>query len=239
MTEEEKSINEEINNILKSRTTYVRENFFKIRFQYNNGYNLPEIDPIRHEICLDILFGLYQSALTLTNHLLESFLKIALIYKDYFDDFDKRKTTEKEVDIDNMVKQLADELKPYNEKYNGKDLSYTINRACTTGLISKEEKQQLHEFRERFRNPYGHADRKKQYGGITTPVQGGTIKDDELVFGSATEIEVFGLPFFQGIAQWHHAEAYSFPYFEYLDNLIRKTLKKIFPGIDKNPIEEL
>lgn len=236
--EQKKEIFNEINSILKSRGQFINENYLKIRFQYQNPYNFPDFDPIRHEICMDILFGLYQSAITLTNHLMETFLKLSLIYKEFLDEHENKNEKESKIDVDNLPSMLANELRPFNDKYNGKDLSFTINRACKIGLISKEEKKQLHEFRERFRNPYGHADRKKQHGESSTGVQGATIEGDELKFGVENEMKLFEMLFFQGIAQWHHAEAYSLPYFSYLDQIIRRTLLKIFPDINKHPLDE-
>jgi len=44
---------------------------------------LPELDVIRHEVCLCLIFHLNQAAIALTNHLLESFLKYSLIFLDY------------------------------------------------------------------------------------------------------------------------------------------------------------
>lgn len=71
---------EEIRRIIDSRKEFFCANYPAIRFAFQEHYDTPELDTWRHEVCLCIFFGLYQAAITATNHLLESFLKYALVY---------------------------------------------------------------------------------------------------------------------------------------------------------------
>ena len=57
----------------------IKNNYDSVADAFENHYDWPEIDPVRSEICECIICGFYQAAITLTNHLLESVLKKALI----------------------------------------------------------------------------------------------------------------------------------------------------------------
>jgi len=70
----------ELNQILRDRQPIMVRNYPYLRDSYLQEYGLPEIDPIRYEVVLCLIFGLYQAAIALSNHLLESLLKYALIY---------------------------------------------------------------------------------------------------------------------------------------------------------------
>ena len=56
------------------------QNYPRVREAYTNDYGLPELDPLRYEVCICLAVGLNQAAIALTNHLLESMLKYGLIY---------------------------------------------------------------------------------------------------------------------------------------------------------------
>src|SRR5438094_10600049 len=74
------AIIDEMNSIIRERQPTIGKNYLRVRDCYLKEYGLPELDPLRYEITLCLTFGLYQAAITLTNHLLESLLKYALIY---------------------------------------------------------------------------------------------------------------------------------------------------------------
>ena len=75
MDKKQRKIVVEVNKIIRSRRELIYKFYPSIREIYNSHYDLPDMDPLRHEICICIMFGLCQSAITLTNHLLESLLK--------------------------------------------------------------------------------------------------------------------------------------------------------------------
>ncbi|HEY7319737.1 MAG TPA: hypothetical protein VIE89_19380 [Candidatus Binatia bacterium] len=72
----------ELKAIIEERQSVMWQNYLLVREPYRTEYDFPELDPLRHEVALCLIFGLPQAAITLTNHLLESLLKFALIY-DY------------------------------------------------------------------------------------------------------------------------------------------------------------
>ncbi len=121
-------------------------------------------------------------------------------------------------------------LTPSFERNDGKDMSETINRARTLGLIEKHHKKQLHKFRESFRNAYGHADRRKIHGDVATAVQSIHLTDSgDFVVEGAKSKRVVEMPFAHGVAQAGHAKANALPYFVYVDALVRYTKPIVFP----------
>lgn len=133
--EQSKIITEEVNQIIHSRFEFINKHYLSIREAYKNQYDWPELDPIRHEICICIMFGLCQAAITLTNHLLESLLKYALIISH-----GKDKKQKEEKIKGRVVSAFVEKYKEGIKLYDDANLEKTINRACTVGLISKEQK---------------------------------------------------------------------------------------------------
>jgi hypothetical protein len=216
MTEDRENIISEINSFTKEIAKNAFENYVMIRHCYINEYEVPEIDPLRYEICICLTLSLYQAAITLTNHLIEKYLKIALVYYE---------TNEKigGTNLESIFKTGVD-------TYSDTDFSSTINACCTKGIITKSQKKDLHTFRRNIRNPFSHADMKQTFDGMTVPVTFGKIDytDTENLLKVERESEVDLRHFvpFQGIAQVIISEKISFQYFEYVDHLIRMTIGK-------------
>lgn len=225
MDEKEKQeISSEVNEIIESRYQFINKFYLSIREIYKKHYDWPEMDPLRHEICLCLMFGLCQSAITLTNHLLESLLKNALI----IDDGKKVKQTNEELK-GRAISALIDKYSEGIKKYGDKNLDYTINQSCRFGFISKEQKQQLHAFREIFRNAFGPADKNKTFGKSTMPVTGMKLDKDKIATDEIGEPEVAKLLIGQGIVQWEIAQRQAVPYFLYIDELVRQIKGILFP----------
>lgn len=207
----------ELNSIAKEVTKDAVENYKKIRRIFKNEYHLPEVDPLRNEICTCLILGLYQAAITLTNHLLEKYLKIALIYSE----------TKDKIKTDN-VESL---FKPSVDNYSNKGLSTTINACCTKGIITKAQKKDIEHFKDTIRDPFSHADMKETFKDMTIPAQIGKIdydcKEDILKVERELKVDLGSFPPFQGIAQAIISKDISFVYFEYIDNLIRTTKEKV------------
>jgi hypothetical protein len=234
MTEDRKrQMAEEINELITSRHSEAIEMYPKVRDVYRKHYDWPEMDTLRHEVCTCLVFGLYQAALTLTNHMLESLLKFALSYKDALDS--------KEPDNnDHSLKFLLERLKPSFELYDNKDLSNTINRSCTVGLITKNQKKELHNFRELLRNPYSHAEKKKIHADKKIPVQCLHLDGKgDLKMEQETNESVLAMPFLHGMAQYYHAKAHGPLYFLHVDALVREIIPKVFTGMAQSSVEDL
>ena len=226
---EEKKKAIEVDEIIQSRFEFIKRQYPHIREAYNNHYEWPELDPLRDEICLCIMFGLCQAAITLTNHLFESLLKYALIISD------GKKNKQKEEEIKGRVVSSVEEK--YEEginQYSDLNLSDTINRACTLGLITKKQKKQLHVFRNKFRNAYGHSDKQKTFGKSTMSVTGVKLENEKFKVDEKLEPEISKFLIGQGIVQAMTAQSDAPKYFKYIDSITREIREKLFGPIDQD-----
>ncbi len=201
-------------------------NYEVIKNVFNKEYGYPEFDPLRDEICKCVLCDLHQAAITLTNHLLESSLKKCLAMK--------HSISNKQNDI-----KLENSFKKGITKFDQLDLDDSINRACTQGLITKEQKKLLKKFKDEFRNPYSHATSSEIFKDIT--VKGKTISLNEnespenllkRIFDDETEgyLTVKDILPIQGLVQVAVAKQISVPYFIEVDKIIREMLTKLKPN---------
>jgi len=225
--EQRKKYADEVNEIINSRFEFISRHYLSIRKSFQNYYDWPELDPLRHEICICITFGLCQAAITLTNHLLESLLKYALIIKCG----DNIKQSNEDIK-GRAITALIDKYKNCIEKYNNQSLSKTINLARKEGFISKEQKKQLHNFREIFRNAYSHADKIKTFGKSTIPVTGIRLENNKLAIDEVNEPEIAFFLIGQGIVQFEIAQKTATPYFLYIDRLVREIRDKLFSKVE-------
>lgn len=108
---------------------------------------LPSIVAIYREILRCIALGLNGAAITLSSILIEYMLKFA-IYKVEMGGF-KKYDPEKADELERTTFQPA------------------IERAERAGLLSKERKATLEEFKRQIRNPYLHYNTKKITAGVT------------------------------------------------------------------------
>lgn len=194
-----------------------KTNLSDIERQLNTEYGLPELEMLRIEACFCIIQGHWQGAVCLTNILLEAFLKLALVYSNV------EATKEKAQPLSHFLNSLACPV----QKYMQMKLNDTINVACKQRLINDTTKQELHEYRERFRNAFFHADMQKMFGDQTTPVTGLDFGEREI---EHNDVAIQSLPLLLGEALWQNARANAIPYFRRVDALIRDTLPKVFPN---------
>jgi len=227
-----KAIIDEMNSIIRERQSTIGRNYLRVRDCYRKEYGLPELDPLRYEITLCLTFGLYQAAITLTNHLLESLLKYALIYHHAL-----QKQQEQQRIEGHAVEALIEWLSEGKSLYADKNLDHTINRACTLGLITKEQKNKLHNIRQTFRNAYGHADKGKTFGEAAIPAEAVRFTGDQAVRDGKREVPLADLLIFQGVFQAIYAEKDAVPYYLFIDNLARQIIAKLFPYENQNENE--
>ncbi|MFQ5498093.1 MAG: hypothetical protein ACE5FH_00335 [Candidatus Zixiibacteriota bacterium] len=218
-----KKLAEEIDEIGDSRNEFIDRHYLTIRDSYQNNYEWPELDPLRDEICLCITFGLCQAAIALTNHLMESLIKYALIISDG----NEVKQTDEERS-GTSVSSFVEKYSKGQEKYNDANLDTTINCACKKGKHTKDEKKQLHEFRKRFRNAYGHSDKKKIFGESTVPVTGMRFNHDTIVPDEEDEPRIADFMIGQGLIQATMAQNEAPQYFLYIDKLVRGIGSRLF-----------
>jgi hypothetical protein len=221
---ERQTVIAELKAILEERQRLMLQNYLLVRESYRTEYNFPELDPVRHEVALCLVFGLPQAAITLTNHLLESLLKFALIYDHAIKHQPNTQPPPKA-----SIRALRDWLRPAKELYMDKDLSFTIDRACSLGLITKEQKKRLHEFRQNFRNAFSHADKAKTFGNVVTQVNAAHLEAGRIATEQPEEVPIADLLVAQGLFQVTYARNNAAPYFQYVDHLAREIRAKVFP----------
>jgi len=203
------------------------KNYPLVEEKYNTPYGMPELDPLRHEISLCLMFGFHQAAITLTNHLIEWYVKLMLIYKD---SIEKSKSKD-------ASKSNYDNLESYFEEginsYMGKDMSITINKAKSMGIFTKEQWKKLDEIREDFRNAFSHADSSKIFKDIEIEVTGLSTTNGTFKSESPLLRRISKNPIMQGQMKVNFAELHAIEYFTFIDDLIRETLPKVIPSINK------
>ena len=220
--------NDRLGQFVKDLNSHIDSNYDIIKENFNLEYGYPELDPLRDEICKCIMCGLNQSAITLTNHLLESSLKKCLAMKFSIEN--------KQVDT-----QLEDAFKEGISKYDNLLLVDTINRACSQGLITKEQKKQFKQFKDDFRNPYSHASVSEIFRDLKVKGSMVSMTEEEKensekfvkrLFQTETKeiLSVKDILPIQGIIQVNIAKQNIIPDFSEVDKTVREMLTKLKPN---------
>ena len=175
---------------------------------------------MRDEIGRCYVIGADHACITLTNHLLERYLKSFLILKE-----SNFLTLEKLEGLKNIFEKA-------NEKYLGLDLSETLGKFKKLGFITKEEWKKMDVIREQYRNGFGHADPRKILGEAKGNFTLGSFSDPSK--SEVKELEIAKIPILHGIAIQFFSESKSLLYFVEVENLIRKTINQIQPEEHKS-----
>jgi hypothetical protein len=190
------------------------KNLALIDFQFNNEYGWPEFDPLRDEITKCLICDLCQASITLTNHLLEDFLKTILIYHDTISNNNKK------TDLDLLV------FRPSVDTYDGLDLAQTLGRAKRKGIITKKQWKLLEKFREDYRNAYSHAEKKKIFKDMTINANKVKLENNQINVSDSNETLLVDLIMGQGLVQVILSKKIAFDYFISVDNVIRDVIKR-------------
>ena len=182
------------------------------------------------------MFGLHQATITLTNHLMEKFLKLFLAY--HYSTTEDKKNLNKDVKQDvkekGIVNSIIDHFKEGIDKYKDINLYDSINLACKKGIITKEQKDILHKHRENFRNAFSHADSQKTFGDSSLPVTGLGLDEGKITSEAEKVQKVFDLPMIQGLMQVKIAEMTALPFFKDVDTILRHAKTIVIPSSDKD-----
>ncbi len=211
-----KELGERVQDVLKSISL---DSYESIRDLYDIDIQYPELQIIYNEILQCITFGFCIAAITLTNHLLEQFLKKLLTYHD-----SKRevKNTGEDFEIVNEIKRSA-------EKFRENTLGKNIELAFNAGLITSQEKNILNEMKDDFRNAYSHADTGKLYKDESAVIE--EIRDPNIVVegrsGPKSEELWMNLPFFEFLFIRKHAEQNCIPYIRKLITIILSSTQRL------------
>jgi hypothetical protein len=171
-----------------------------------------------------------QAAITLTNHLLESLLKFALIYDH------ARKNQPTEPPPKASTQALRDWLRPAKKLYMNQNLRFAIDSACSIGLITEAQRKQLHEFRQNFRNAFSHADKDKTFRDVAIQVTAAHVEGETIATEQPEEVPIADLLVAQGLFQVTYARKNAMPYFLYIDQLAGEIRAKVFLEEEQGPM---
>lgn len=195
----------------------IDRNFLEISKYYN--FNLEvfgEFNTLIFEINNCLLLELNRAAITLTNHLLERLLKLALINNE---------TGIGPIELEKWNEVFQEP----NEKHGTSDLGNSIEKCKKNELISEREKSYLFDtIRIFMRNGFSHADSSKILADLP---------DDSKMFqgsysnpnGALKEINLNQkiIPIFQAIQMENFAKESAKPYFDFVFHLIFKIEKRL------------
>ncbi|MDD2388076.1 MAG: hypothetical protein PHP52_14975 [Bacteroidales bacterium] len=178
--------------------------FFDFEF-----YVYPELGTIIFEINKCLILEFNRAALTLTNHLLERVLKLALI---------KNETGIGPIPVETWESVFS----KHNKIFSSIKLGNSIEKCKNEGLITDDEKIYLFDtIRNLMRNGFSHAD-----PSIVLDKLPDESTFFEGTFSNPTELKKVNLnqkiiPIFQSIQMENFANENAFPYFEYVFILIK------------------
>lgn len=171
---------------------------------------LPDIQ----EICDCLFLKKYMAAITLTNLLFETMVKLVLVYFEA-----NGRTLSDGYDFDNMYEK---ELK----KFGKKNLGENIETLYKKNIITFVEHDRLLDLKDLFRNPYSHGSNNKYVKTATTKLYEGHLGSDEIKECIAT---VTGNPCLLLDARRIFIRQYGLGYFaeivNYIDTLDKKLQK--------------
>jgi hypothetical protein len=227
----DKKIADEYNQILDNLGKNLDfSNYYAIRDIYQNPYKTHEFQFIKYQICNCIVMGFYVASITLTNHLLEKFLKTILVINDSKNNEENLKTPF----------DLIDRYREGNKKYDNKHLYDNIVSAYNEKLIDEGQKIVLLKMKDFFRNPYGHSEKKTMYRENSTEVTAvvGIEEALKVLDGKFDELpkredKLADLLFGDFIFLQKISSNDCIPYLSELDKIIRNVEEKLYSNSDK------
>lgn len=165
------------------------------------------LDFVREEACKSICYGLYQAAIGLTNHLIESFLRLNLaILESQATEYNDNSLIEINK---NFLNRSSDEF--------GK----LINSAKSIGLITKDQAKKLDNYRVNWRNPFSHGSPHQLLKDAgTVKMFTASFSGNSKVINEVKDVEIQGHYQLHGLMQAIKASKEATPYFKFVDNLI-------------------
>ena len=173
---------------------------------------LPDIQ----EICDCLFLQKYMAAITLTNLLFETMVKLTLVYHEA-----NGRTMDDGYDFGNIYET---ELNKYGEKNLGENIAILYKKK----IITSEERDRLCYLKNSFRNPYSHGSNNKYVESAKTKLYEGYLGSNEIKECIAT---VKGNPYLLLDARRTFIRQYGLGYFAEIVNYITtfdKELQKLY-----------
>lgn len=224
---------EEYKQKIKAKAEFFGESILKNMDMLEPFYNFRFFLFCQQEFLIDeilncLLLGFNQASIFTTNHLLEKILKVSLI----------RKHTEG-ILIRNP--EFNTKLSEAIKKYDNQALHKNIQSAFELKILTQEERNNLLELKNKFRNPYSHAqilpilkDFPQEFPGYRGSFS--TAKDD-LKKGSSISMKRINIPtvLMEQEIQKNEANHSAFDYFQE----VFKTMCSIENKMNKSEFEQL
>ena len=169
---------------------------------------LPDIQ----EICDCLFLKKHMAAITLTNLLFETMVKLVLVYLDA-----NGRTLDDGYDFGNIYER---ELKKYGKKNLGENIK-TLNEK---GIINSKEYRRLLDLKNLFRNPYSHGSNNEYVESAKTKLYMGHLGSDEI---TESIVGVTGNPYLLLDARRTFIKKYGLKYFNEIVNFISILDKKL------------
>lgn len=173
---------------------------------------LPDIQ----EICDCLFLQKHMAAITLTNLLFETMVKLTLVYHEA-----NGRTMDDGYDFGNIYET---ELNKYGEKNLGENIAILYKKK----IITSEERDRLWYLKNSFRNPYSHGSNNKYVESAKTKLYEGHLGSNEIKECIAT---VKGNPYLLLDARRTFIRQYGLGYFAEIVNYITtfdKELQKLY-----------
>ena len=173
---------------------------------------LPDIQ----EICDCLFLQKYMAAITLTNLLFETMVKLTLVYHEA-----NGRTMDDGYDFGNIYET---ELNKYGEKNLGENIAILYKKK----IITSEERDRLCYLKNSFRNPYSHGSNNKYVESAKTKLYEGHLGSNEIKECIAT---VKGNPYLLLDARRTFIRKYGLGYLAEIVNYITtfdKELQKLY-----------
>ena len=173
---------------------------------------LPDIQ----EICDCLFLQKYMAAITLTNLLFETMVKLTLVYHEA-----NGRTMDDGYDFENIYET---ELNKYGEKNLGENIAILYKKK----IITSEERDRLCYLKNSFRNPYSHGSNNKYVESAKTKLYESHLGSNEIKECIAT---VKGNPYLLLDARRTFIRQYGLGYFAEIVNYITtfdKELQKLY-----------
>ena len=174
---------------------------------------LPDIQ----EICDCLFLQKYMAAITLTNLLFETMVKLTLVYNEA-----NGRTLDDGYEFDNIYENELN-------KYGKKNLGENIETLYIKNAITSEQRDKLLELKNIFRNPYSHGSNNKYVESATTKLYEGHLGSDEI---KESKVTVTGNPHLLLDARRTFIKKYGLAYFieivKYISNFDKK-IQDLYP----------
>lgn len=181
---------------------------------------LKSLYPILAEICSCFYLQKNMAAITLTNHLFESAIKFALVFKE-----GNGKTFDDPAKMDTLFEKEC-------KMYMYEDMGKNIGTLYKKGMITKEQQKRLIQFKNLYRNAYSHASNNAFVEQASTPIVIGDFSNPDYIENKQAKVAYN--PLLMVNARMDFINRTGFSYFQEVVNLIMILDRQIHQLYEKN-----